>query len=133
VSAIDKWGLKVRLPRLGCDEFWQRIHEHYAGDDVRKWKYLAMLALREAGGWNLEQIGLAFGHPKGHVMRCLVQIKEELRARFEVRWDADDDLAPDARSGGPGAGEVGGDGTSASPSRPAPRRRAPHQEVPGWK
>ena len=46
-----------------------------------------MLALRENAGWPLEQIGLVFGHPKGHVTRCLVKIKCELRARFHMSPD----------------------------------------------
>lgn len=56
-----------------------------------------MLALRENAGWPLEQIGLVFGHPKGHVTRCLVKIKQELRRRFhmspEVLEFADRDTA----------------------------------------
>jgi len=72
------------LPRTGPDHFWQLIHDHYAGEDHRKWKYLAMLALRENAGWPLEQIGNVFGHPKGHITRCLAGIKRELREHFEM-------------------------------------------------
>lgn len=75
-------GTKVLLPRSGADEFWQLIGEHFAHEDERKWRYLAMLALRENAGWPLEQIGKVFGHPKGHVTRCLVKIKDELRTSF---------------------------------------------------
>ena len=88
-------GTKVLLPRSGPDEFWQLIHDHFAGDDARKWKYLAMLALRENAGWPLERIGNVFGHPKGHVTRCLTRIKRELRARFEASpefLDLDDEF-----------------------------------------
>lgn len=80
VSRVD--GTKVVLPRTGADEFWQTIHDHYAGQDTRKWKYLAMLALRENAGWPLDRIGAVFGHPKGHVTRCLSRIKDELRTNF---------------------------------------------------
>ena len=76
--------MKVVLPRTGADEFWKLIHDHYAGDDSRKWKYLAMLALRENAGWTLEDIGRVFNHPKGHVTRCLEAVKSEIRERFRV-------------------------------------------------
>jgi hypothetical protein len=84
VSTIRQNGLKIVLPRGGPDEFWQLVHEHYAGGDQRLWKYLAMLALRENAGWPLEQIGLVFGHNKGHVTRCLAAVKRELRERFRM-------------------------------------------------
>jgi len=79
----------VVLPRTGADDFWQRVHEHYAGDDRRRWKYLAMLALRENAGWPLDKIGQVFGHPKGHVTRCLERIKGDLRAEFRVEFDGE--------------------------------------------
>lgn len=100
MSTTNYRGQKVILPRSGTDEFWQQIHEHYAGQDSRKWKYLAMLSLRENCGWSLEQIGLVFDHPKGHVSRCLVAIKRDLRERFDVDWEDGfsdpDDLQLDA-------------------------------------
>lgn len=76
-------GVKTILPRSGPEEFWEAVYEDFARRDERKWKYLAMLALREAAGWPLEYIGLAFGHPKGHVVRCLQNVKCELQDRFE--------------------------------------------------
>ncbi|MCA9111882.1 MAG: hypothetical protein KDA52_18155 [Planctomycetaceae bacterium] len=82
MSVAKPNGTKVVLPRTGADEFWQTVHDHYAGDDARKWKYLAMLALRENAGWPLDRIGNVFGHPKGHITRCLRRIKEELRGSF---------------------------------------------------
>ncbi|MGD9856096.1 MAG: hypothetical protein AB7U20_14220 [Planctomycetaceae bacterium] len=84
MSVAKPDGTKVVLPRTGADEFWQTVHEHYAGDDHRVWKYLAMLALRENAGWPLDRIGDVFGHPKGHVTRCLTRIKCELRTRFRL-------------------------------------------------
>lgn len=87
MSMIGLDGCKVILPRCGADEFWQIVHEHYAAEDARKWKYLAMLALREAAGWPLTEIGYVFGHPKGHVSRCLEAIKAELRERFAAHWE----------------------------------------------
>lgn len=82
VSRTD--GTKILLPRTGPDQFWQIIHDNFAGDDSRRWKYLAMLALRENAGWPLDRIGNVFGHPKGHVTRCLARIKAELRAQFQA-------------------------------------------------
>ncbi len=97
MSTIKQDGTKIILPRTGPDHFWRLVHDHYAHEDPKKWKYLAMLALRENAGWPLEQIGLVFGHPKGHVTRCLVKIKQELRRRFhmspEVLEFADRDTA----------------------------------------
>jgi len=89
-------GTKILLPRSGPDQFWQLIHDHFAGEDSRKWKYLAMLALRENAGWPLDRIGNVFGHPKGHVTRCLARIKGELRKDFEASpefLDLDDELS----------------------------------------
>jgi hypothetical protein len=104
-------GVRIVLPRFGADEFWQLIHDHFAGEDARSWKYLAMLALRENAGWPLERIGQVFGHPKGHVTRCLAKIKEQLRDRFQAAPEyldlPDDEL--DARN----------------PDVSAPRRRDP--------
>ncbi len=77
-------GTKILLPRTGPDQFWQIIHQHFAGEDARKWKYLAMLALRENAGWPLDRIGNVFGHPKGHVTRCLSRVKQELRQAFQA-------------------------------------------------
>ncbi len=87
MSVIRRDGLKVVLPRTGADVIWRLIHQHFAADDPTKWKYLAMLALRENAGWPLEQIGLVFGHPKGHVTRCLSRVRSDLKQRFELSAD----------------------------------------------
>lgn len=84
MSIARQNGSKTVLPRTGPDHFWKLIHDHYAGEDQLKWKYLAMLALRENAGWPLEHIGTVFGHPKGHVTRCLTKIKHELRKNFRM-------------------------------------------------
>ena len=87
MSTARQNGTKIVLPRSGPDHFWRIIHDHYAGQNERTWKYLAMLALRENAGWPLEHIGAVFGHPKGHVTRCLQKIKHELRQRFRMSPD----------------------------------------------
>lgn len=84
MSTVRQDGTKIVLPRSGPDDFWQMVRTHYAHDNPRIWRNLAMLALRENAGWPVEQIGAVFGHPKGHVTRCLAQVKKELRRRFEV-------------------------------------------------
>ncbi len=84
MSVAKPNGTKILLPRSGPDQFWKIIHDYFAGDDSRKWKYLAMLALRENAGWPLDRIGAVFGHPKGHVTRCLARIKNELRDEFQA-------------------------------------------------
>lgn len=105
-------GTKIHLPRSGPDHFWQVIHQHFAGNDGRKWKYLAMLALRENAGWPLDRIGNVFGHPKGHITRCLSRIKEELRTRFaaspeyldldtELGWSTVEEKGSEVRGQGP--------------------------------
>lgn len=82
MSTINQDGTKVVLPRRGPDEFWRSIRKHYAGRDRRKWTHLAMLALRESAGWNLDWIGMAFGHTKGHITRCLQQVRGEVQRTF---------------------------------------------------
>jgi len=82
MSVMNATQVKVVLPRSGPDDFWTEVHRSYAGEDQRLWKYLAMFTLRVNGGWTVDHIGRAFGHPKGHVTRCLRLIERELRARF---------------------------------------------------
>jgi hypothetical protein len=82
MSMIRKNGLKVVLPRATLEQQWELIIRHYAKANPRRWKYLAMLALKENAGWPLECIGVVFEHSKGHVSRCLARVKRELQARF---------------------------------------------------
>lgn len=92
MSVVDERNVKITLPRSGADDFWQRIAVNFAGNDKLRWKYLAMLALRENGGWPLDWIGAVFGHPKGHVTRCLQRIKQQLREHFEPECENAADL-----------------------------------------
>ncbi len=93
MSVVNQRNFKILLPRSGTDEFWKAVGRAFEPSDARKWKYLAMLALREAAGWPLEQIAALFGHPPGHVSRCLSAIKQELRTKFEPadEYDLEDD------------------------------------------
>ncbi|VAX41672.1 hypothetical protein MNBD_PLANCTO02-3038 [hydrothermal vent metagenome] len=83
MSVVNEKGLKMTLPRLNKDTLWEEAEKAFAGKNKLRWKYLAMLSLQVNGNWSLENIGLAFGHPKGHIIRCLERVKEELRSRFE--------------------------------------------------
>ena len=107
MSVMNADKVKVVLPRSGPDQFWMEIYRSYAGDDQRTWKYLAMFVLRVNGGWAVDQIGRAFGHPKGHVTRCLRKIEQALRERFSPP----DDLwigfsASDREAEADGSGDV---------------------------
>lgn len=73
---------RVVLPRVNGDAFWETVREHYAQENPRCWKFLAMFALHTTAGMSIEKIGHAFGHPPGHVSRCLQIVKRELRSRF---------------------------------------------------
>ncbi|HCS54478.1 sigma factor-like helix-turn-helix DNA-binding protein [Rubinisphaera sp.] len=83
MTVISEHGERVFLPRMGREDFWKTMHEHYAGDHPGRWKSLAILALRENAGWPLETIGAVFGHHRGHVSRILKRVKSELRETFE--------------------------------------------------
>lgn len=94
MSVMNRGGERVLLTRSERDAFWDLVNERYAGEDTRKWKYLAMLALRENAQWPLEMIGKAFGHHRGHVMRCLNQVREKLRQELDQEpnlWGDDDE------------------------------------------
>ena len=97
MSVVDGYGAKVTLDRVGPDAFWRVVVKEYAGDE-RRWRYLAMLALRENAGWPLDRIGRAFGHPRGHVSRCLRKVRDELREEMDVEpslleeWEREEEL-----------------------------------------
>jgi hypothetical protein len=91
MSTMTQDQQKIVLSRTGPDQFWELIHTHYASGDPQKWKYLAMLALRENCGWTLERIGEVFSHNKGHVSRCLERVKKDLRGQIQISPDILDD------------------------------------------
>ncbi|MEX0716509.1 MAG: ParB N-terminal domain-containing protein [Planctomycetaceae bacterium] len=82
MTVVDRHRQRVFLPRSGPTQFWERIRVNFAGDDPVRWKALVMFALRVECGWPLEMVGHAFGHTKGHVLRTLRQLGEDLRERF---------------------------------------------------
>ncbi|MGC1274925.1 MAG: hypothetical protein WBC44_14560 [Planctomycetaceae bacterium] len=86
MSVVDHRNVKLDLHRSGPDLFWQLMGE-WAGDDALRWKYLGMLALRENAGWSMSAIGLAFGHDRGHVCRCIASVKQQIRRQCELEPD----------------------------------------------
>lgn len=74
-------GPQVALPTSGPG-FWGTIITEYCAGDRRRFRYVAMLALREQSGWTLEMLGQTFGHPKGHVSRILRKVTRDLQRRF---------------------------------------------------
>ncbi len=93
MTVINELGQKIPLPRANVNDLWDRIQRHHAQEDPRIWRDLAIFALREAAGWNLEQIALALGLSRGHVCRCLKEMKTHLQKRFRLEplsveaWD----------------------------------------------
>jgi len=83
MSVMKSNGERVILPRLGREDFWKLIHEHYAHQNAHRWKALAILALRENAGWPLDAIAAVFQHHPGHISRILVKIKREMRENFQ--------------------------------------------------
>lgn len=95
MSVVNRREVKIILHRSGPTDFWMRLFRDFAGNHRQcglRMKYLAMLALRENADWPLEEIGLVFNHPKGHVSRCLQRVKQWIRE--EVQMESADD--PDA-------------------------------------
>ena len=70
-------GEKVVLPR--SERLLETIEREWAGDDPFRWKMLVCLHLRSHCRWELELIGRAFGHDKGHALRLIQQATDELR------------------------------------------------------
>jgi hypothetical protein len=88
MTVINRYQEPVVLHQHHVDDLWTTFQTHFAGDDQQRWKGLAMLALHENLGWTHEQIGYAFGHPRGHVSRCVQLVKRQLRAQFALAPDA---------------------------------------------
>jgi hypothetical protein len=88
MSVINEQCQKVILARSGRDPFWNTIQKHYAHDDPRVWRSLAMFALKETLGWTVDQIATAFDLHRGHVSRCVHTTRRELRRHFDFIEDA---------------------------------------------
>jgi hypothetical protein len=91
MTVVNQHNQKVILARPNRDVFWNLIQKHYAHDDPRVWRLLAMFALKETLGWTLGQIGMTFHIDPGHVSRCVATARRELQRHF--------DFIPEAPSG----------------------------------
>ncbi len=85
VSSDRSTRLVLRYP----GQLWDVIETDWAGDDRQKWKVLACVHLRLHCQWNLDMIGRAFGHPKGHVHRLVTGGLAQLREALDVDGAAD--------------------------------------------
>ena len=87
MTVINQYSQKVILCRENADPFWNIIQKHYAHDDPRVWRLLAMFALKETLGWSLGQIGMTFGVTPGQVSRAVQTARRELRLHFDFIAD----------------------------------------------
>ena len=81
-------GPKVVLPRRP-DRFWGSLRRHYAADDARRWKHLAMLTLAEAADWPPDRIAMAFGVTARQVNRGVADTRRNLARRFRPERPGD--------------------------------------------
>ena len=58
----------------------------WAGQDEVRWRKLAILSLRELGGWTHEMIAVLFGQYRGQISRLLESVKAELYEGFLHRF-----------------------------------------------
>lgn len=77
VTHGTRFGEKALLPRTGS--IWTTIHDRWAGVEPQRWKSLAMLLLHKEHHWTFAEIGRAFGHHRGHVLRVIRETQEELQ------------------------------------------------------
>ena len=92
MTIMDRNEQRVHLDPTGPNVLWKRIFKEYVKRNTRRLKLAAILALREECGWSLEHLGELFDCNKGHILRVLDQIKQELQPLFERSkyWDPDD-------------------------------------------
>lgn len=91
MSMIDQYGQRVILGAPGRDPLLTLIRQHYAQENPRVWRALALFALKESLGWTVDQCALAFEINRGQVSRSVQATRRELRRRF--------DYVPDRRAG----------------------------------
>ena len=82
MSTILPSGEQAERPRLAEHEFWHDLERHYAGRDPERWKWLAIITLREVAGWPLERIGRVFGYTRGHLARQIGVILARMERQF---------------------------------------------------
>ena len=82
MSVTDERGGTRVLPRRDPGRFWGRVGKHYAKDDVRRWRRLALLVLHEVGGWPPARLARAFDTDARNVRRDLARTRRDLAAHF---------------------------------------------------
>lgn len=56
-------------------------------EDATKWRNVAMFMLYQSSGWTTTLIAKAFGHPRGHVSRCIRAIRKELKEKLADHYE----------------------------------------------
>lgn len=86
MTIVNRKHERVLLSHHIPQEFWNNLHEHYAGRNRVRWMRLAMLSLRINGNWPIENIAFLFKRDKGSVSRLLEHLKRQLRDRFDCEF-----------------------------------------------
>src|SRR5262245_9640128 len=84
MSVMNHRGEKILLTRGGMDQFWYDVLRHYGRHNPRRWRALAMLALRVNARWPLVCIARTFQLYRHHVAAYLARIRRDLREQFDV-------------------------------------------------
>jgi len=84
MSVMNHRGEKIVLARGGLDRFWHDVLRYYGRHNPKRWRALAMLALRVNGRWPLECIARTFELERRHVAAHLMRIRRDLREQFDV-------------------------------------------------
>lgn len=82
MSVVNQNGEKILLPAKDPDAFWGHVIETYAHRDQTAWRELAMLMLREVGGWTYDRIALVFGVHAGTALRTVDRVSRRFRDEF---------------------------------------------------
>lgn len=82
MSVVNQNGEKILLPAKNPDAFWGHVIETYAHRDQTAWRELAMLMLREVGGWTYDRIALVFGVHAGTALRTVDRVSRRFREEF---------------------------------------------------
>jgi hypothetical protein len=125
MSVMNHRGEKIVLARGGIDQFWFDVLRYYGRHNDKRWRALAMLALRVNGRWPLECIARTFGLERRHVAAYLMRIRRDLREQFEVPASVlmDPHTAKSPRCQPNAPPDVAAESTDKPPPMDRPRRR----------
>lgn len=82
VSVVNQNGEKILLPAKDPDAFWGHVIDNYAHRNQAAWRELAMLMLREVGGWTFDRIGMVFDVHPGTALRTVGRVSQRFRDEF---------------------------------------------------